>query len=91
MQVRTARPDRMVDASARVAEPCGAMAALLEYHANHNDKVARNIFQLGLRRFQKEPEFILHYAQFLSDTHDDASACPAAAARACHPRLRASV
>ena len=46
---------------------------MLEFHANKEPKIAHNIFELGMKQFHSEPEFILHYAEFLAFQHDDAS------------------
>merc|ERR1719163_1169355 len=48
-------------------------AAMLEFHANKEPKIAHNIFELGMKQFHSEPEFILHYAEFLAFQHDDAN------------------
>lgn len=40
-------------------------AALHEYYANKEEKVARNIFELGLKRYDQEIPFLLQYIEFL--------------------------
>lgn len=52
---------------------CWCATAMLEFHANKEPKIAHNIFELGMKQFHSEPEFILHYAEFLAFQHDDAS------------------
>ena len=48
-------------------------AALLEYAGDGNDRVARNIFEVGLEQFISAPTFVLQYAEFLiglADIHN---------------------
>jgi len=48
-------------------------AAQLEYASEGNDRVARNIYELGLEHFIGTPKFVLHYAEFLiglADIHN---------------------
>ena len=50
-----------------------AAAALLEYAGDGNDRVARNIFEVGLEQFISAPKFVLQYAEFLiglADIHN---------------------
>ena len=47
-------------------------AALLEFYANNNTKVAGNIFELGLKRFPECIPFITQYVTFLSGLNDEA-------------------
>ncbi len=50
-----------------------AAAALLEYAGDGNDRVARNIFEVGLEQFISVPRFVLQYAEFLiglADIHN---------------------
>ena len=47
-------------------------AALLEFYANNNVKVAGNIFELGLKRFPECIPFITQYVRFLSGLNDEA-------------------
>ena len=49
-------------------------AAQLEWRYDHNDKVARNIFELGLKTFIDDPAYVLEYADFLVGTNDVANA-----------------
>eukprot|EP00741_Cyanophora_paradoxa_P013798 tig00020710_g13320.t1 len=49
-------------------------AALQEYATNKDPKVARNIFELGLKRFIREPAFICEYVDFLEKLNDEQNA-----------------
>lgn len=40
-------------------------AALLEYAGDGNDRVARNILEVGLEQFLSTPKYVLQYADFL--------------------------
>lgn len=60
--------------------------ALLEFHSNKETKIARNVFELGLKRYVNEPEYVLHYIDFLSVLNDDNSEC--CAAKLSQPRRR---
>lgn len=42
-----------------------AHSAQMEWHSEHNDKVPRNIYELGLKTFAKERRFVSAYATFL--------------------------
>ncbi|OQR93535.1 hypothetical protein ACHHYP_02451 [Achlya hypogyna] len=49
-------------------------AALLEFHSsngNEGKQIALNIFELGLKKFIHEPEYVLSYVDFLRHTNDD--------------------
>ncbi|KDO31026.1 hypothetical protein SPRG_04212 [Saprolegnia parasitica CBS 223.65] len=49
-------------------------AALLEFHSsngNEGKQIALNIFELGLKKYIHEPEFVLSYVDFLRHTNDD--------------------
>lgn len=48
-----------------------AAAANLEFYANKEPTVARNIFELGLKRFGTEVDFVMTYIDFLSAINDD--------------------
>ena len=48
-------------------------AAQLEFYANKEEQVARNIFEHGFRLFAQEPDFVLQYIDFLSHRNDDNS------------------
>ena len=48
-------------------------AAQLEFYANKEEQVARNIFEHGFRLFAQEPGFVLQYIDFLSHRNDDNS------------------
>nr|GME15847.1 cleavage stimulation factor subunit 77 isoform X1 [Ipomoea batatas] len=45
--------------------------AMMEFCLNKDAKVARNVFEAGLKNFMHEPEYILEYADFLSRLNDD--------------------
>jgi cleavage stimulation factor subunit 3 len=46
---------------------------MVEYHLNKEPKVASNVFELGLKQFDKDMDFVLRYLDFLINTNDDAS------------------
>jgi cleavage stimulation factor subunit 3 len=46
-------------------------ASQLELKANKDPAVARNIFELGLKKFEAEPSYIVRYATFLEEQNDD--------------------
>uniref|UniRef100_A0A1I7TA54 Suf domain-containing protein n=1 Tax=Caenorhabditis tropicalis TaxID=1561998 RepID=A0A1I7TA54_9PELO len=46
-------------------------AAQLEYNCMKDEKVAIRVFQLGLKKYENEPEFGLAYANFLSNLNED--------------------
>ncbi|VFQ65806.1 unnamed protein product [Cuscuta campestris] len=45
--------------------------AKMEFCLNKDAKVARNVFEAGLKHFMHEPDYILEYADFLSCLNDD--------------------
>jgi hypothetical protein len=45
----------------------------MEYHINKQFEVARKIFELGLRKFSDQIDFILQYIDFMMHTNDDNS------------------
>ena len=47
-----------------------AAAALLEWRYDKNDKVARNVFELGLKYFISQPQYVARYAEFLVGCND---------------------
>ena len=47
-----------------------AAAALLEWRYDKNDKVARNVFELGLKSFISQPQYVARYAEFLVGCND---------------------
>ena len=49
-------------------------AALLEWRYDKNDKVARNVFELGLKSFISQPAYVAQYADFLVGCNDVANA-----------------
>lgn len=46
---------------------------MLELRWNKEPKVAMNVFEVGLKRFPDEVEFVLHYLDFLITTNDEGS------------------
>ena len=46
-------------------------AALREYYSNKDAQVARNIFEMGLKHYSCEVEFVLQYLDFLASFNDD--------------------
>lgn len=50
-------------------------AALMEYAGDGNDRVARNIFELGLEQFMAAPGYVLQYADFLIGLADLHNTC----------------
>ena len=48
-----------------------ADAALREYLSNKDAMVARNIFDMGLKKFGTEIQYVLKYLEFLTSTNDD--------------------
>ena len=47
-----------------------ATAAMLEWATDRNDKVVRNVFELGLAKFMGTAEYVLEYAAFLRSLAD---------------------
>ena len=43
---------------------------MMEYHWNGDAKVATNVFELGLKTFSKDPEYVLQYLDFLMLTNN---------------------
>lgn len=37
----------------------------MELHWNNEPKIATNVFELGLKTFSKDPEYVLQYLDFL--------------------------
>lgn len=62
---RRARASPVCDSSVFTA------AALLEWRCNKDVGVARNIFELGLKRFPKDGSFIMGYIHFLEALNND--------------------
>lgn len=50
-------------------------SAMMEYHSSKDSALAIRIFELGLKRFPEEPDFVTKYLQFLININDDNSAC----------------
>ena len=48
-------------------------AALTEYFSNKDTKLASLIFNHGMAQFADDPDFILHYVEFLFHLNDDSS------------------
>lgn len=46
---------------------------MMEYHANKDAAVATRIFELGLKQFAEEPDYVIKYLQFLLSINDDTS------------------
>ena len=42
----------------------------MEFFWNNDAKVATNVFELGLRAFPKEPEYVLQYLDYLIRTNN---------------------
>ena len=63
------RDPRAVFQAARRSASCTtavhAAAATLELRANRQPAVARNVFELGMKRFGADPAFMLEYADTL--------------------------
>ncbi|QDZ18599.1 Suf domain-containing protein [Chloropicon primus] len=63
---------------ARKSEGCShhiySTSALLEWQNGKDVKVAKNIFELGLKSFLKETEYVLEYARFLISQGDISNA-----------------
>ena len=51
-----------------------ACSAQLEWRYDKNDKPARNVFELGLKRFIGDPAYVALYAEFLVGVNDVANA-----------------
>lgn len=45
----------------------------MEYHWNKEPKVATNVFELGLKTFSENVDYVLRYLEFLINTNDDTS------------------
>lgn len=48
-------------------------SAMMEYHANKDSAVAIRIFELGLKLFADDVEYVVRYLQFLLSINDDTS------------------
>jgi cleavage stimulation factor subunit 3 len=46
---------------------------MMEYHANKDSAVAIRIFELGLKLFSVEVDYVTKYLQFLLSINDDTS------------------
>ncbi|KAG5513247.1 hypothetical protein PMAC_001617 [Pneumocystis sp. 'macacae'] len=49
-------------------------SALMEYHCSKDSTIASKIFDLGLKSFGNDPDYVLHYLTFLINTNDDTNA-----------------
>ncbi|WVF72119.1 hypothetical protein IAT40_006931 [Kwoniella sp. CBS 6097] len=49
-------------------------SAMMEYHSNKDSAVAIRIFELGLKLFSEEVEYVIKYLQFLLSVNDDTNA-----------------
>ncbi|QSL65933.1 hypothetical protein MERGE_003070 [Pneumocystis wakefieldiae] len=49
-------------------------SALMEYHCSKDSTIASKIFDLGLKSFGNDPDFVLHYLTFLININDDTNA-----------------
>lgn len=47
--------------------------AMMEYHWNKEPKVATNVFELGLKTFSENIDYVGRYLDFLMATNDDTS------------------
>lgn len=59
---------------AHVTHHIYSASALLEYNVDKNTQVARNIFELGLKKHLAEPEYVCSYVDFLEGLNDDRNA-----------------
>uniref|UniRef100_A0A7S2R7B3 Suppressor of forked domain-containing protein n=1 Tax=Mucochytrium quahogii TaxID=96639 RepID=A0A7S2R7B3_9STRA len=46
-------------------------AANIEFHCNKDPRVARNVYELGMKRFSSDISFVLHYIRFLEHLNND--------------------
>lgn len=49
-------------------------SAMMEYHSNKDAAVAVRIFELGLKQFSEEPDYVVKYLQFLLSINDETNA-----------------
>ncbi|WWD10146.1 hypothetical protein V865_008280 [Kwoniella europaea PYCC6329] len=49
-------------------------SAMMEYHSNKDSAVAIRIFELGLKLFSDEVDYVIKYLQFLLSVNDDTNA-----------------
>ncbi|WVO12857.1 hypothetical protein L204_100465 [Cryptococcus depauperatus] len=49
-------------------------SALVEYHSNKDSAVAIRIFELGLKQFSEDADYVIKYLQFLLSINDDNNA-----------------
>jgi cleavage stimulation factor subunit 3 len=46
---------------------------MMEYHCNKDADVATKVFELGLKTFADEADYVVRYLEFLIATNDDTS------------------
>jgi hypothetical protein len=46
-------------------------AALMEYYCTKDKNIAFKIFDLGLKRFKHQPDYLLAYVEFLTQLNED--------------------
>lgn len=46
-------------------------AALMEYYCTKDKNIAFKIFDLGLKRFKHQPDYLLSYVEFLTQLNED--------------------
>ncbi|WVR05236.1 hypothetical protein IAU60_002248 [Kwoniella sp. DSM 27419] len=49
-------------------------SAMMEYHSNKDSAVAIRIFELGLKLFSEDADYVIKYLQFLLSVNDDTNA-----------------
>lgn len=49
---------------------------MMEYHWNKEPAVATKVFDLGLKTFSEDVNYVLHYLHFLITLNDDSSWSP---------------
>ena len=54
---------------------------MLELHWNKEQKIATNVFEVGLKRFNDEVGFVVRYLDFLLAVNDDGSESDSSALR----------
>lgn len=66
---------RAIFKRARDDDRCGhhiyIASALMEYHCNKDHTVACKIFELGLKKFNDNPDFILSYINFMNSLNEE--------------------
>ena len=54
---------------------------MIEYHSNKEAGVAVKVFEVGLKIFAHDVDFVMRYLQFLLSINDDTSKSPSSQAR----------